>query len=224
MSSLNTNERKKILDKQREQWDNSFINISDMFEKEESYAARKTLKTIINKDYGKILELGGGQGRDTLYFAKSNLEIDVLDYSQASIKTIIDKSKNLGLCDNIYASCHDIRNPLPYADNTFDVCYSHMLYCMALTMSELKFLTTEIRRILKPGGLNIFTVRNTKDKHYGLGNYIGKDIYEMGGFIIHFFNEEKIRQLSKGYEIIEIHEFEEGTLPRKLYYVSMKKI
>lgn len=221
---MDINEIKNILDKQKEQWDNSFTNIPDMFEKEESYSARKALKTIIDKNYSKILELGGGQGRDTLYFAKNNLKVDVLDYSKASIQTIIEKSKQLGVYDNICANCYDIRNPLPYADKTFDICYSHMLYCMALTISELKFLTSEVRRVLKPGGLNIFTVRNTKDKHFGLGNYIRKDMYEIGGFIVHYFNKEKIKKLSKGYEIIEIHEFEEGKLPKKLYYVSMKKI
>ena len=36
-----------------------------------------------------------------------------------------------------------------------------MLYCMALTTSELEFLSKEILRALKPGGLNFYTVRNT---------------------------------------------------------------
>jgi hypothetical protein len=40
-----------------------------------------------------------------------------------------------------------------------DICYSHMLYCMALTTSELEFLSQEVRRVLKPGGLNYKEIR-----------------------------------------------------------------
>ena len=33
-----------------------------------------------------------------------------------------------------------------------------MLYCMALTNSDIKKLNNEILRVLKPGGINIYTV------------------------------------------------------------------
>jgi hypothetical protein len=32
---------------------------------------------------------------------------------------------------------HDIRQPLPLPDACIDASYSHMLFCMALTTSEL---------------------------------------------------------------------------------------
>ena len=35
-----------------------------------------------------------------------------------------------------------------------------MLYCMAFSFDQLKFLSSEIHRVLKPGGLNIYSVRN----------------------------------------------------------------
>ena len=44
-----------------------------------------------------------------------------------------------------------------------------MLYCMALTLKDLDKLNSEIHRILKPGGLNIYTVRNTDDGDYKKG-------------------------------------------------------
>jgi hypothetical protein len=37
---------------------------------------------------------------------------------------------------------HDVRDPLPFEKETF-ACYSHMLYCMALTVAELEFLSNE---------------------------------------------------------------------------------
>ena len=48
-------------------------------------------------------------------------------------------------------------------------------------------------------------------------------MYEVDGFIVHFFNREKIEYLAEGYEILDIHEFEEGELPRRLFLVVLRK-
>jgi len=118
---------------------------------------------------------------------------------------------------------HDVRKPLPFSDGSFDCCFSHMLYNMAFTTMELEFLSQEIRRTLKQNGLNIYTARNTNDKHYKTGICRGQDMYEVSGFIVHFFDREKVTYLAKGYQIVSIDEFEEGELPRKLFLVSLRK-
>ena len=99
-----------------------------------------------------------------------------------------------------------------------------MLYCMAMSNSDLENLNNEICRILKPGGLNIYTVRHTDDGDYKKGIYRGEDLYENDGFIVHFFSKNKVNQLSKGFEVLDIEKFEEGTFPRKLFLVKNKKI
>ena len=35
-------------------------------------------------------------------------------------------------------------------------------------------------------------------------------MYEVGGFIVNFFDRAKVEKVSKGYEIVSIDEFEEG--------------
>ena len=95
---------------------------------------------------------------------------------------------------------------------SFDACYSHMLFCMALTTKQLEFIFQELKRILKPKGLVVYTVRNTKDAHFQQGIHRGEDMYETEGFIVHFFGNEKVVALSKGFEILSIEEFEEGSV------------
>ena len=56
------------------------------------------------------------------------------------------------------------------------------------------------------------------------GIYRGEDLYENDGFIVHFFSKEKVNQLTKGFEVLDIEKFEEGTFPRKLFMVKNKKI
>ncbi len=94
---------------------------------------------------------------------------------------------------------------------------------MALTQKDLDKLNSEIHRILKPGGLNIYTVRNTDDGDYKKGIHRGEDLYEIDGFIIHFFSKDKILNLTNGFKNLIIEYFEEGSFPRKLYFICNKK-
>ena len=194
-----------------------------MFGLEASEPAKKSLKIFQENNINTIIELGAGLGRDSIYFSKNNLSVTSLDYSQSGIN-IINKKINKDKLKNIKTKVFDIRQKLPFEDNSIDGCFSHMLYCMALSNQNLFNLNKEICRILKPDGLNIYTVRNEHDGDYKNGIHRGEDMYENDGFIVHFFNKTKINQLTDGFKNIKIESFEEGTFPRKLYFVVNKKI
>lgn len=214
---------KSNLVKQKQHWEVMLTSKPDMFGESQSASASEAADVFKKEGVSNILELGGGQGRDTMFFAKNGFHVQVLDYSQSGIEHIKRKAEMQKLSQHIAAACHDIRNPLPFENDSFDACYSHMLYCMALTMEELEFLSKEIRRVLKPGGLNIYTARHTGDADFGTGTHRGEDMYEVGGFIVHFFSRDKVRHLAEGYQLVEINESEEGSLPRKLFRVTLKK-
>ena len=194
-----------------------------MFGLEASEPAKKSLKIFQENNINTIIELGAGLGRDSIYFSINNLSVTSLDYSQSGIN-IINKKINKDRLKNIKTKVFDIRQKLPFEDNSIDGCFSHMLYCMALSNQNLFNLNREIYRILKPDGLNIYTVRNEHDGDYKNGIHRGEDMYENDGFIVHFFNKTKINQLTDGFKNIKIESFEEGTFPRKLYFVVNKKI
>ena len=222
---LKQNMEQKILDDQKKQWQDTFFEMPEMFGSEASTFAHKAAALFKREDRTKILELGCGQGRDTMHFARNGLKVYALDYSTQGLAAIDKKARELRVSRRIVTKVHDVRTPLPFADETFDACYSHMLYCMALKTSELEFLSDEIRRVLKPAGLNLYTVRNTTDPYYRTGIHRGEDLWEIdGGFIVRFFCRKKVEQLAKGYEIVEIEAFEEGELLKKLYAVTLRKI
>ncbi|HEY3319666.1 MAG TPA: hypothetical protein VGP72_04235 [Planctomycetota bacterium] len=85
------------------------------------------------------------------------------------------------------------------------------------------YFSSSIRRVLKPGGLCVYTVRHTGDPHYRIGAHRGEDMYEINEFIVHFFTREKVTQLARGYEIVTIDEFEEERLPKRLFRVTLRK-
>ena len=214
---------KKILDQQSQYWEKNFLSKPEMFGLEPSKAAINTLKIFKEENIKKIVELGAGLGRDTLFFSKNSISVNALDYSLSAIKIIKKKIEKNNLSNFISTKNFDIRQKLPFENNSIEACFSHMLYCMALSNFDLENLNNEILRVLKPGGINIYTVRHTNDGDYKNGIHIGEDLYENDGFIVHFFSMDKINRLSKGFKISNIEKFEEGSFPRKLFRVTLEK-
>ncbi len=214
----------KILNQQSQHWEKNFSSKPEMFGLGPSEPAKKSLKLFQEKNIKKIVELGAGLGRDTIFFAKNLIHVSALDYSASGIKIINEKAEKQNLSKYISTKIFDVRKKLPFEDNSIEACFSHMLYCMALTTAELEYLNSEICRILKPNGINIYTVRHINDGDHKKGIHRGEDLYENDGFIVHFFSKEKINSLLKGFKNIFIENFEEGTFPRKLFIVCNKKI
>jgi len=214
----------KVLNQQSQYWESNFSCKPEMFGLEPSKPAINALKIFKNNKANKIVELGAGLGRDSIYFAKNSIHVEALDYSQSGIKNINQKIIKNNLSNLIKTKFFDVRKKLPFKNNSIEGVYSHMLYCMALTTSDLESLNKEIHRILKPGGINIYTVRHTNDGDYKKGIHRGEDMYENDGFIVHFFSKNKIKSLLDGFINLETTSFEEGSFPRKLYFVANKKL
>jgi SAM-dependent methyltransferase len=212
-----------ILDAQQQHWNRNFNERPDMFGEVPSDPAQRALELLIPEGRSTILELGGGQGRDAFFFARSGFHVTMVDYSQVAVEGVNARAETSGLGQSVRAIQHDIREPLPFGDETFDAAFSHMLFCMALTNTEAERLSSEVWRILKPGGLNVFTVRHTGDPHYGTGIHRGEEMYEVGGFIVNFFDRAKVERLAPGFELLSVAEFEEGGMPRRLFRVTLRK-
>jgi len=204
-------------------WNKTYSGNPAFFGDGASEFARTALNLFKGAAVRSVLELGCGQGRDTLFFAKEGFQVTALDYSETGLLKLQESARDLGVSDRIDTRSFDVRKPLPFPDGSFDACYSHMLLCMELSTVELRFLLGEIRRVLKPGGLGLYSVRNTFDKHYGAGTHKSEEMYDIDGFVVHFFSEEKIRSLAIGYELLDLRRMQEGSLPQELFRVVLRK-
>jgi len=203
-------------------WAAAFAANPDMYGTDPSAPGLAAAETFVAAGLTSVLELGAGQGRDTLYLARQGLHVTAFDFAAGAVETISAKVEAAGLTDLVTVARHDVRRPLPLRDASIDASYSHMLFCMALTTGELERLVEDLRRVLRPGGLVVYTARTTADAHFGAGTPRGDDMFEHGGFIVHFFDLALIERLATGFELVDVADFTEGDLPRRLARVTMR--
>jgi SAM-dependent methyltransferase len=206
-----------------EVWNKVYNSDNTFFGDEPSNFALLCFNHMKSNNVKKVLELGAGHGRDTVFFASNGIQVHALDYSEVAIKILntVAQEKRLSI---IKSQTFDVaKNPLNFADGYFDAVYSHMLFNMRFSEEDLNFVFSEIRRVLKPQGLNFFSVRNHHDKSYGKGVEVEEGIYDIDGFQIRFFTENQIQALvsAQGFKILWINEeYEE---PVTIFLVSSKR-
>lgn len=114
------------------------------------------------KKGAKILEIGCGSGRDSIFLAKKGFDVVGIDISAEAIKKAKAKSKG-------YSNLSLIRGRaehLPFKTSSFDAVYS----IWTLQFCPLKQAAKEIYRVLKKGGIAylafiLSTERDGKVKH-----------------------------------------------------------
>lgn len=152
---------------------NKFYN-NDNLTNEPSLFACEIGKYI--KSGKKLVELGCGNGRDSIYFNSLGLQVDAVDISDRTI----DKLKNKHLNNkNINFICDDfieyIRNTNIYSDYIYSRFTLH-----SITDDQQSTLLENVYTNLKEKGKFFIEVRSILDDIYGLGVEVGRNafIYE----------------------------------------------
>src|SRR5262245_38391552 len=105
---------------------------------------------------GKVIDIGCGQGQDSRFFADHAYEVIGIDFSEEGVKIAKEKSKSHGIDFRVL----DISENFPFADNAFDVVYSH-LSLHYFDKSKTQSIFDELSRILKTGGVLAILVNST---------------------------------------------------------------
>ncbi|MCB5167745.1 class I SAM-dependent methyltransferase [Streptomyces bambusae] len=208
---------------QRAHWQQTYAAHPGMYGEQPSDPARHAAAVFHAAGARDVLELGAGHGRDALYFAREGFTVRAADFAVSGLEQLAAAARRQGVADRVTVSVLDVREPLPLPDACTDAVFAHMLLCMALSTAEIHALTAEVRRVLRPGGTFVYTVRHTGDAHFGEGLGHGDGIWEHGGFAVHFFGRELVDDLAAGWHLEEVHAFEEGALPRRLWRVTQTR-
>ena len=116
-----------------------------------------TLEFVKIKEGEKILDLGCGDGKQCLLFAKCNAKVVGVDISRELLSKAKAKAKEQRLAIEFLQ--WDINRGLPFNDNEFDLvtCCFTIYY-----VSDIDYVIKEMYRVLKPRG-RIFLTGPTPD-------------------------------------------------------------
>lgn len=163
-----------------------------------NFANRCFLK--INKKHKSLLDIGCGDGKDSLFFAKKGLNVTSIDFSESGIKKLSEITKEKKL-KNIKAIQKDITK-LNFKNNSFDIIYAHL----SLHYFKDK-LTTKIFNklydILKPNGIIFIKCKSIDDALYNQGKKIEENMYKKN-HIRHFFSKNYMKEKLNKFKIIKI--------------------
>jgi SAM-dependent methyltransferase len=120
----------------------------------------------------KMVELGCGNGRDSIFFSESGVDVIAIDQSDASIQILNNNNYN----DKIEFISDDFIRTNILKNEIFDYAYSRFTIHSILEEEE-DILVKRVHDALKYKGLFFIEVRSIKDDIYGLGTNIGRNIY-----------------------------------------------
>lgn len=116
------------------------------------YLLDQILKGRFPKNY-KILDAGCGEGRNLIYFIRSNYKVYGIDKNVDSIEMLKHLSRSVNLKyprDRFLVG--DVRD-MPFKNGEFGAIISSAVLHFAENESEFKNQFSELVRILKPGGI-----------------------------------------------------------------------
>lgn len=187
--------------KQKERW-------KELYEKKNRYGTEPchfavTALGWMKKIKGsKILDLAGGEGKDSIFFAKNGYEVFCLDFSERAIKSCEENIIKNNVQKLVHPILYDISKPLKFDDETFDGVFAHLAVHYFDDKSTTRIFA-EIKRVLKVGGFLFVRVKSTDDPLYGKGKKVDEDMFELG-HIRHFFSKDYLIKKSKGFKILSI--------------------
>lgn len=164
-----------------------------------SLFARTMFQEYMEKDKA-VIELGCGNGRDSLWFAKKGLRVTGIDASAVAIKELQSKH----LLNNCVFICDDFVTVDSIYQIQYDYCYSRFTLHAINEQQETQILLKAYNMLKKKGYLFI-EARSIHDTKFGLGKLVEKNAYICDGHYRRFIDlSELIAKLENiGFYIVE---------------------
>lgn len=145
------------------------------------------------------LDLGCGAGADTLALLRRGMRVTAADLSQSAVCLLRERLSSSLVC----ADCFDMRQGLPYADQSFDAVVAD-LSLHYFSWADTAAIIADIHRILRSGGrliARVHSLRNLPPNADATLERIEERYYRVDGIPRRYFTPEDIRSLLAGWQL-----------------------
>ena len=184
---------------------------NDLYSKDDYFGTGQTIladlaqNIIEENNINNLLELGCGQGRDSIFFANFVPHVTSIDISENAIN-FVRKIKNEKNLINLELFVHDIKKPLNFTNKSFDMVYSN-LALQFFNLDELKEIFSNISNIMSKHSFFLFSTKKSGDKYFNFGNKISENSFEYKNITRFFFQKSEIQSLlEQNFKIISFDE------------------
>jgi len=189
-------------------WEEDYRSVKSLWGLEPDYVLAKYSRLI---PPGNVLDLGTGEGRNALFFAKMGYEAEGVDISPTAIQRCAERAKNANV--RIKLDMRDLRET--------DIAEGrHSLIIAAWVLNffrkvEIQGIVKNIKNGLKEKGLFYAGVFSVDDPGYESAEknlpLLEENTFfsEKRGFYMHYFTKEEILSLVSDLEIIHCSESRE---------------
>lgn len=189
------------MDTTQKMWDNQYSELATDAPKIDNWLDKYS--DILNASHDtQIVDLGCGFGNDTLYLTQKGLPVLSCDYSEEALKRLsnfIDNPNTLHL---------DMRNPLPFDDNSIKViiCDLTLHYFDDATTKDIAH---ELYRVLTKGGTLLCRVNSTDelDNEKKPAIRIDNNYYKVGKKLKRYFDENDVKHYFKDFYISNMNSY-----------------
>lgn len=155
---------------------------------------------------GRVLELGAGQAQDGCFFASMGYDVTATDIEDSALELATKKASDKSV--KIATEKVDLREELPFEDQSFDVVYAH------LSLHYFDHETTtrlfgEIQRVLKAGGVLAFLTNSVNDPEYKTGEELEPDYFQIDKTAKRYLSEKTAREFGQWFDINLVDELGE---------------
>lgn len=189
-------------DRDTEYW-NDYYRSVEATATEPSKFAKDILKYL--QSGKKMLELGCGNGRDTIFFADNGMNVTGIDASNFAITALSERYEN----KNLHFICDDFVSSKILFEEKFDYCYARFVL-HAITGEQEEILLRNIGNVLNEGGIFFIEARTIHDDIYGKGTRVGRHEFLYNNHYRRFIDAKEIEKNIKNSGVFKILYMEEG--------------
>ena len=163
--------------------------------------AKQCAEFLRDKSSKTLLDLGCGDGRDSIFFAKQGYEVTAADVSPVALQ-ILQKKINEEKITTIRIIEQNLQN-LQFPENSFDVIYAHLSLHYFLD-EQTEQIFKKLQKMLKSDGFLFIKCKSTEDEEFGKGKEVEKNVFVTEeNYVRHFFDEEYMKQKLSNFKIIK---------------------